>query len=501
MASVGVAHTESSALPLDHFERVPPIVMTGHLGVRSAEDGAQPTSRRAVATGSPAWTPPSQRNMVMADLLPKEGGAMSTPLEQRVSAAEIPGRRRPIEGAKASVAAFVGLAPGGPFRRPIRASTWTQFAKIYSDPNEAERGPFMPGAYMAYAVRGFFENGGRVCWIVRVGPGSKTPRRVGRDDKGDWPNSDLAAGLREGIGDLSGISEITIVCSPDIMALAEGSDNALLPDHQGSLVAHCEAAGNRMAILDAPPALQPQEMLGWRTKEGAYDSNSAALYYPWIEVLDPQSNQPTAVPPSGHVAGIWARTDVTRGVWKAPTDAVVLDAGGVTSAITDDEQGALNGADINCIRSFPGRGIRVWGARTLSSDPEWRYLNIRRLVTYIRQSIMEGTRWAVFEPNDETLWRSIRRDVGAFLTRTWSEGALFGSSPEQGFYVKCDEETNTPEVVEAGQVVMEIGIAPVRPAEFVSIRVSQLTATAKDPSAGAPISSPENIRSNPSEIG
>jgi phage tail sheath protein FI len=437
----------------------------------------------------------------MADVLAKEGGAMSTPLEQRVSAADIPWRWRPIEGAKASVAAFVGFAPAGPFRRPIRASTWTQFAKIYSNPDEAERGPFMPGAYMAYAVRGFFENGGRVCWIVRVGPESKAPRRAGRDDKGDWSNSDLAAALREGIEGLSGIDEITIVCSPDIMALAQGTEDPSLRDQQGSLVAHCEAAGNRMAILDAPPALQPQEMLGWRTKEGAYDSNSAALYYPWIEVIDPLSSQATAVPPSGHVAGVWARTDVRRGVWKAPTDAVVLDAAGVSSGITNDEQGALNGAHINCIRSFPGRGIRVWGARTLSSDPDWRYLNVRRLFTYIKQSIVEGTRWAVFEPNDETLWKSIRRDVGAFLTRTWSEGALFGSSPEQGFYVKCDEETNTPEVVEAGQVVMEIGIAPVKPAEFVSIRISQFTAAAEDPSAGAPIPSTESTRSNPSESG
>jgi phage tail sheath protein FI len=420
--------------------------------------------------------------MVTAHVLPKEGGAMSTPLEQRASAEETAWRSTPIEGVKSSVAAFVGLAAGGPVMRPIRASSWTQFARIYSDPHEPDRGPFMPSAYLAYAVRGFFENGGRFCWIVRVGHESKALQGSGRHDEGDSRNAELSAVFGEGLERLSAIDEITIVCCPDIMVLAQERDDASLRDPQGSLIAHCEAAGNRMAILDAPPALRPQELLEWRMEEGAYDSNSAALYYPWIEVVDPLSKQPTAVPPSGHVAGVWARTDVTRGVWKAPTDAVVLDAAGVTSAITDDEQGALNGARVNCIRSFPRRGIRVWGARTLSSDPEWRSLNVRRLFAYIKQSIMEGTRWVVFEPNDETLWKSIRRDVGAFLTRTWSEGALFGSSPEQGFYVKCDEETNTPEVVEAGQVVMEIGIAPVKPAEFVSTRISQLTATADDAS-------------------
>jgi phage tail sheath protein FI len=368
--------------------------------------------------------------------------------------------------------------------RPIRASSWTQFAKIYSDPHESDRGPFMPGGHMAHAVQGFFENGGRVCWIVRVGHEGVALRGGGRRDEGDSSNSELSAALRGGMERLSAIDEITILCCPDIMALARERNGASLRDQQGALIAHCEAAGNRMAILDAPPALQPREMLEWRMEEGAYDSNSAAIYYPWIEVVDPLSDQPIAVPPSGHVAGVWARTDVTRGVSKSPNNEAVLDADGLSSEITDDEQRALNRAGVNCIRAFPGRGIRVWGSRTLSSDPDWRYLNIRRLFTYITQSIREGTRWVVFEPNDEQLWKSIRRDIGAFLTRMWSEGALFGSSPHQGFYVKCDEETNTPEAVKAGQVVIEIGIAPVKPADFITIRISQFTAAAEDVSPG-----------------
>jgi hypothetical protein len=423
--------------------------------------------------------------------------AMTNPLGPRASAEETAWRSRPIEGAKISVAAFVGLAVGGPFMRPIRASSWTHFAKIYSDPHEPDRGPFMPSAYMAFAVRGFFENGGRLCWIVRVGHEREALRGGGRQEEGDSPNSERSAALLDGIDRLSAIDEITIVCCPDLVAIAQERNGASLRDQQGALIAHCEAAGNRMAILDAPPTLQFREMLEWRMEEGAYDSNSAALYYPWIRVVDPLSDQPVAVPPSGHVAGVWARTDVTRGVFKAPANEVVLEADGLSSEITDDEQGALNRAGVNCIRSFPGRGIRVWGSRTLSSDPEWRYLNIRRLFTYITQSIREGTRWGVFEPNDEQLWKSIRRDISAFLTRMWSEGALFGSSPEQGFYVKCDEETNTPEAVKAGQVVMEIGIAPVKPAEFMSFRISQLTAAAQNASVRDLNPNSEKMSSSP----
>jgi phage tail sheath protein FI len=161
----------------------------------------------------------------------------------------------------------------------------------------------------------------------------------------------------------------------------------------------------------------------------------------------------------------------------------VLGVIGLAFNTTHSEQGSLNSSGINCIRAFPGRGIRVWGARTLSSDPEWRYLNVRRLFNYVSESIVEGTQWAVFEPNDERLWTRLRMSSTNFLTRTWRDGALFGASPEQAFFVKCDAETNPPDVVEAGQVVVEIGIAPVKPAEFVVFRISQFTAGAAEVSA------------------
>jgi phage tail sheath protein FI len=241
------------------------------------------------------------------------------------------------------------------------------------------------------------------------------------------------------------------------------------------MIAHAENMGDRIAILDAPPNLLPQELLEWRMNTAGYDSKFATLYYPWVEVMDPLSKSPILIPPSGHVAGIWARTDATRGVHKAPANEVVLGANGLGFQVTGPEQGAMNQSGINCIRSFPGRGIRVWGARTLSSDPEWRYLNVRRLFNFVSESIMEGTQWAVFEPNDQRLWTQLRISAANFLTRVWRDGALFGSTPAEAFYVKCDAETNPPDVVEAGQVVVEVGIAPVKPAEFVIFRISQFT--------------------------
>jgi phage tail sheath protein FI len=216
-----------------------------------------------------------------------------------------------------------------------------------------------------------------------------------------------------------------------------------------------------------------------------FDSKFATLYYPWIEVMDPVAKppRPILVPPSGHMAGIWARTDSTRGVHKAPANEVILGANGLAFQITGEEQGDLNKNGINCIRTFPGRGIRVWGARTLSSDPEWTYLNVRRLFNYISESIMEGTQWAVFEPNDSGLWLQLRIAATNFLTRVWRDGALFGAVPEEAFFVKCDAETNPPDQIEVGQVVVEIGIAPVKPAEFVIFRISQFSAGAAEVSA------------------
>ncbi len=518
---------------------------------------------------------------------------MPTYLTPGVYVEEVPSTSKPIEGVSTSIAAFVGLAPGGPINTPMRISNWTQFAKIYGDPVEPENGPFMEGAYLAHSVYGFFQNGGSLCWIVRVGQadggaraiaqaalpaaadgGVETLRILSLPDvegqmtvevtenpviKTDGDGGEKPAGEREptykitisapggasedfdgltlkkgrnniatkinaasklvrieetggslpeaqrapapgkyvlsppsvsadkieasdfagdvakrrGIGGLAAVDEITMIAVPDLWTISQNGNGKVVKDLQGKLIAHCETAGDRMAILDAPNGMLPQDVLDWRMNDAGYDSKYAALYWPWVEVMSPLTNKPLTIPPSGHVAGVWCRTDATRGVHKAPANEVTLGANSVAFQVTQAEQGSLNKAGINCIRSFPGRGIRIWGARTLSSDPEWRYINVRRLFNYVSESIMQGTQWSVFEPNDQKLWIQLRIAASSFLTRTWREGALFGSSPDQAFFVKCDEETNPPDVIEAGQVVCEIGIAPVKPAEFVIFRLSQ----------------------------
>lgn len=528
---------------------------------------------------------------------------MPTYLTPGVYVEEIPAQSKPIEGVGTSIAAFVGLAPGGPANTPMRIANWTQFARTFGDPNNPDAGPFMSGAYLAHAVYGFFQNGGGLCWVVRVGgngasgdspppaqaalpaagnpsldalravalPGvtddvtvevseeTPPPPPEGEEGEGDGGKApepsyrfvvtagqareefeglttkrgrtniatkvnassklirieETGASLpdaqrvpapgsyslvsvavaptglgasdfegdvarRLGMGGIAAVDEVTMICMPDLMTLG---DDAQIRDLQGKMIAHCENAGDRMAILDTPPDLIPQDIHDWRMDTAGYDSKFATLYYPWLEVMDPLTNQPILVPPSGHVAGVWARTDGARGVHKAPANEVVLGANGLAFQVTHDEQGGLNTNGINCIRAFSGRGIRIWGARTLSSDPEWRYINVRRLFNYVSESIIEGTQWAVFEPNDQRLWTRLRISSANFLTRVWRDGALFGATPEQAFYVRCNEETNPPDVVEAGQVVIEIGIAPVKPAEFVVFRISQFTAGAAEVSA------------------
>jgi phage tail sheath protein FI len=244
---------------------------------------------------------------------------------------------------------------------------------------------------------------------------------------------------------------------------------------QTAMITHCENAGDRMAILDSPPGMNPQQIKDWRSGVAMYDSRFAALYYPWIKVANPLSRDGgmLTVPPSGHLAGIWARNDDTRGVWKAPANEVIRGALDLEAKVTKGEQDLLNPIGVNCIRPFGTRGIRVWGGRTLSSDPSWRYINVRRLFNYIEESILLGTQWVVFEPNDLDLWQRVKRTVHAFLLGLWRQGALFGATPEQAFYVKCDSETNPPESVDEGKLVVEIGVAPVKPAEFVIFRISQ----------------------------
>ncbi|MEU6284000.1 phage tail sheath subtilisin-like domain-containing protein [Streptomyces sp. NPDC047028] len=281
--------------------------------------------------------------------------------------------------------------------------------------------------------------------------------------------------LRTGFAGLEAVDAVTMLCVPDAMsALQHGTlDLDGVKAVQQAMIGHCELMNNRMAILDTPPGLNAQGVKRWREESTAFDSKHAAMYWPWPRVMDPIAGKVVSVPPSGYMAGVWARNDATRGVHKAPANETVRGAVALDLAITRGEHDQLNPIGINCIRAFPGQGIRVWGARTLSSDPEWRYINVRRLFNFVEESILRGTNWVVFEPNDTKLWDSVKRTVTMFLRAQWRAGALFGRSAEQSFFVKCDEENNPAESRDAGILNVEIGIAPVKPAEFVVFRISQ----------------------------
>ena len=285
-----------------------------------------------------------------------------------------------------------------------------------------------------------------------------------------------SAADRTGLGGLEAIDDVRLVLCPDAVAGYDGTDDAKerIKMIQTAMITHCESMRYRFAVLDTPPGLNAQQAKEWRNYVN-FDTSYAAMYYPWIKIADLSGSGSTTklVPPSGHLVGIYNREDADRGVHKAPANAIVQGAIDVELLISKGEQDVLNPIGVNCIRSFPGRGIRVWGARTLSSNGAWRYINVRRLFIMVEASMEVGLAWVVFEPNDSTLWAKVVRDVTSFLKVVWRSGALFGTTPEAAFYVKCDEELNPHEIRDLGQLIIEVGLAPVKPAEFVIFRISQ----------------------------
>jgi phage tail sheath protein FI len=429
---------------------------------------------------------------------------------------EVPSAVKPIAGVGTSIAGFVGVSdaisgewdtkertgmpagPGGAYEQaeeldPYPVNSWTEFTQRFGDIQEGNE-------YLAHAVYGFFNNGGTRCWV-------------------SWINStaeDLTS-IDDALERFEGVDEIAVVAAPlppEVPALVRDAVHA-------SLVAHCTKLQDRVAILDSvrdvkvvkvipaterssggattpPPTPPPTPPIGAPPPTppatppdgppaddgivlaGADDKGYGAFYFPWIMVADPggEPGARVAVPPSGHVAGIYARSDAERGVHKAPANEVVRGALGVRYPVSKIQQGSLNPHGVNCIRTFDST-IKVYGARSLASDPEWTYISVRRLVNFLRESIDEGTQWVIYEPNAPELWSKIRRNVSAFLNTVWASGALLGTAPEQAFYVRCDETTNPPEVRDLGRVVAEIGVAVVKPAEFVIFRLSQWAGVAR----------------------
>ncbi len=414
---------------------------------------------------------------------------------------EVPSGPRTIGRVNTSIAAFIGNAPQRSARpdEAVAIDNWTQFADLYI-------GDSTTGSFLCNGAYGHFCNGGGRCYIVNLGDGD---------------NLTGTAAKPTGLRLLEAIDVISMVAAPGFCR----------PQDYAALLEHCEhpLRQDRMAILDTPenvtdidsltkaagapvpipggagtdtdptgdadggdgdstetlkrPARAPADdgACGAPQSPGGY----AAQYFPWLVVQDAVSGALVTQPPSGHMAGIWARVDSSRGVHKAPANEPINGAVNLVHQVTRGEQELLNPEGINCIRRFP-EGIRVWGARTRAPQSgEYRYINVRRLTNMIKESIAEGTKWMVFEPNDSTLWGQCRRDVGAFLTNVWRDGGLLGQTPEEAFFVKCDAETNPPEVRNEGQVVAVIGISIVRPAEFVIFKLMQSSNMTEIESTGA----------------
>ena len=474
---------------------------------------------------------------------------------------EMRSRLRTIERAATSTAAMVGVTDRGPVATPTLVTSMADFARSFGAPLAAGAPPNL--THLPHAARGFFANGGKRLFIVRVAgpaattstadltgpaPNDATVLRVHACAPGAWGNTlrirtatataatfDLsverlegavvaesehfpalsldpddpryapaivgsldrpsAAGasqlirlaepsggllhdaaewqLSGGNDDLSGVTDATIIdgigalaSEPDISLVAAPGITA--PAIQQALLDHAKRMRFRFAVLDTPASASVTEAIGHRHR---FDSSYGALYHPWIVTAD----VPTGVPPSGHVMGVIARSDSERGVWKAPANEAVADATGFTATLTHGEQQVLNPAHVNALRDFRSvnRGLRLYGARTLSTDPEWRYVNLRRLLLHIEQSLDTGLQWTVFEPNAEPLWAAVRTAAATFLTTLWRAGGLVGTTPREAFFVQAGlGQTMTQADVDAGRLTLVLGAAPAKPAEFTVIRLT-----------------------------
>jgi phage tail sheath protein FI len=303
--------------------------------------------------------------------------------------------------------------------------------------------------------------------------GSDGTRPGAADYEGrEVPGTDRKLGLKQ----LEDVEDISIIAAPGATFGFETGNGDQARGINQALITHAQNMRYRIAVLDSGNA---QSIAQVRDMRARLDSTYAALYYPWVRIIDPLSRQEIHVPPSGFVAGIYARNDINRAVYKAPANEVVNLAVGFEQLLNKAQQDVLNPEGINCFRFFEGRGFRLWGARTVSSDPEWKYVNLRRYFIYLERSIDKGTQWAVFEPNGEQLWANVRRTISDFLLNEWQSGALLGDKPEVAYFVKCDRSTMTQNDLDNGRLICLVGVAALRPAEFVIFRIGQWTADRK----------------------
>ncbi|HVS10865.1 MAG TPA: phage tail sheath subtilisin-like domain-containing protein [Planctomycetota bacterium] len=380
---------------------------------------------------------------------PGEGAGTTERLAPGVYVEEL-SEPKPIEGAETDVAGFAGAAERGPVGSAQPLASFAEFERLYGGPLDASWGELR---HLAFAVQGFFENGGQRLYVARAaaeGGGKPAP-------------ADLVAAIGV-LGQVEGIA----------MLAAPGQAD---PAVHAALLETCGRLHDRFAILDPVRGSSvggggPEDVFEQRR---GLDSSFGALYYPWLRLADPAKGGDPAgivVPPSGHVAGVYARVDRERGVHRTPADEVVVGAIDLEVALSDRDQDVLNPAGVNVIRDLraSGRGLRVWGARTVSSGVEWRYVSVRRLAIFIESSIGRGLDWVVFEPNGEPLWTRMRSCAEEFLLRVWRSGALQGAKSEDAFFVRIDHTTMTQGDIDEGRLVMLVGVAMVKPAEFVVLR-------------------------------
>lgn len=429
---------------------------------------------------------------------------MGSYLSPGVYVEEVPPLARPIAGVGTSTPGFIGIVPDE-INLPARPSdsdtkeikdkgfkyvkfsvskeaqvntayqitSWNQYTKLFGDfvgdsalaaVNDNKAVVDNGQRNLAHAIYGFFNNGGSSCYVIRITKETDLPQALAK---------------------LAAKDEITMVAAPGIVSSTAYT----------AITAHCENLRDRVAIFDSAETdgsfekgdfSNLKNVISDRNKIGRpQNSTYSAVYFPWLQVFDPASslihtidkgNERIYVPPSGHIAGIYARSDSTRGVFKAPANEALQGVTGLRYLLSKEDQGSLNDVGVNVIRHLTG-AFRVWGARTVGGDAngEYRYISTRRYFNYLRESIDRGTQFVVFEPNSPMLWERIKRTIEDFLLREWRSGALFGTTPKDAFFIKCDASTNPSEVREAGQVVTEIGVAIVKPAEFVIFRIQQTT--------------------------
>ena len=357
---------------------------------------------------------------------------------------EVPSGEHTIAGVPTSITALIGQSVAGPLNQPVQVLSAAVF--------EQEFGTLTSGGDLACAVGHFFLNGGVEARVVRV------------------PDSATDADWQAGLAALDAVDIVNLVVLPAVAS----------PSVLAAAAAYCERR-RTFLILDMPTGIDTPDQAEQFAASGAVPlSANAALYFPWVQIADPAPDgKPRWCPPSGIVAGIMARTDSNRGVWKAPAgeDATSCGVQGLKYPLTDEENGRLNSLAINCLRHFSALGIVVWGARTIvgrdATPSDWKYIPVRRLALFLEESLYRGTQWAVFEPNGEPLWAKLRLNVGAFMQCLFRQGAFQGAAPQEAYYVKCDKETTTQNDINNGVVNVIVGFAPLKPAEFVIIQIQQ----------------------------